>query len=179
MKLDELELWLIMWGRAYGEPRPAEWDEIESPTGDSPTARGIEFAPKTRAEVLRRSTTAVRAGQGRRTLMAANAGVESMHMAPAWACEPVRVRETRQGSGVAPRHVFTPMVERVQTAWLALHGFQRLQAECLRVQYQVRAMSQREKAELVGTNVGDAIGLKRFKDELRLARTWMHARISA
>lgn len=184
MSPEELELQLLRWGRAYGEERPDEWEEAESLTGDSPTARGLDFAPGSREVAVRRLASFDRGGTGRRALMASGVLAASVDnprpVLPAWACDPVPARETRNRYAAAPRYdsTFTAETETVQTAWLALRGFNRLQAECLRVQYQIRAMTQREKAELVSHVVVDAVSLKRFKDELRLARTWMHARLS-
>lgn len=185
MTLTELDELLRAWGRAYGETRGAEWDEERSPTGDSPTARGLAFAPGTKDAATRRLTSYQRAGYGRRLAMAGGLAVtqedDGPQAVPAWACDPVPTRETRASYSAPPRYDrrFTAELERVQTAWLALRGFNLLEAECLRVQYQIRGLTRPEKAELVGRNVRDAIGPKRFKDELRLARTWMHARLTA
>lgn len=183
MTADELELLLIAWGRAYGERRGAEWDEDRSPTGDSPTARGLDFAPGTRAAAARRLVSESRAGFGRRALMHAFAATadNAAPLAPAWACDPVRFAETRNYRSAEPRYtpVFTSELERVQTAWLSLRRFDELQAECLRIQYQVRGLTQPEKAAAVGNRLNVQVKPKRFKDELRLARQWMHARLSA
>jgi len=180
---DDLELLLIAWGRAYGETRGAEWDEDRSPTGDSPTARGMQFAPGTREAATRRLSTLDRAGYDRRALMHAFAAAGAdgaLALTPAWACDPVPARETRQRYSEAPRYspLFTAELERVQGAWLALRRFDQLPAECLRVQYQVRGMTQLEKIDVVTANVDIAVGLKRYRDELRTARTWMLARLA-
>jgi len=180
MTPNELELRLIRWGRAYGEARGDEWDEDASATGDSPLAHGLAYAPGSREVAVRRLASYDRAGLGRRLAMGAAAGMVTVERGvrpvPAWACDPIRAPRVRGGggSGGSWDEGFTPDVERVQTAWLALRGFNLLQGECLRVQYQIRAMTQREKAELVG----DDISPKRYKDELRMARVWMHARLS-
>ena len=180
---DELELLLIAWGRAYGETRGAEWDEDRSPTGDSPTARGLDFAPGSREVAARRLSSMDRGGFDRRALMHAfmAAGADGvMPVAPAWACDPVRFRETRQFHSAAPRYtpVFTAELERVQSAWLALRRFDALQAACLRIQYQVRGMTQPEKAAAVSEQLTVRVLPKRYKDELRMARQWMHARLA-
>jgi hypothetical protein len=179
MTQDELERRLIAWGRAYGEERMREWDEDASPTGCSPTAKGLAFAPGTAEVAARRLSSMARAGRGRRRLMAAGAGVEAMRVTPSWACDPVPVPATEVRGGGGTRCWFTPDVEEVQTAWLTLRRFNPLQAECLRFQYQVRGLKQVERAERVGAQLKYPIGVKRFKDELRLARVWMHARLTA
>lgn len=178
--LDEL---LHAWGRAYGERRGAEWDEERSPTGDSPTARGLPFAPGTRDAATKRLTSMTRGGFDRRALMHAFAAAGAdgaVALAPTWACDPVRFRETRQYQSAEPRYspIFTSELERVQDAWLALRRHNLLTAECLRVQFQVRGLTQVEKSELVTANIRIAVGLKRYRDEIRTAKTWMHARLA-
>ncbi|QWF19286.1 hypothetical protein [Lysobacter capsici] len=178
--LDEL---LHAWGRAYGERRGAEWDEDRSPTGDSPTARGMQFAPGTREVATRRLSSLDRAGFDRRALMHAFAAAGAdgaISLTPSWACDPVPARETRHRHTEAPRYspLFTAELERVQDAWLALRRHDPLPAECLRVQYQVRGLTQLEKTDVVTANVNIATGLKRYRDELRTARTWMLARLA-
>lgn len=182
MTPDELETLLRAWGRAYGESRPDEWAEDESPTGDSPTARGLAFAPGSRTEAVRQLASQKRAGYGRLALMAASSGVQGMAMVPTWACEPVRARGlVRTSGGVGPSSDawFTPQVEAVQTAWLVLHRFDRLRAVCLQVEYQLRGMRHSDKAELVAKRTVQRVGVKRYRDELRAARVWMHGRLAA
>lgn len=184
MTADDLELLLIAWGRAYGETRGAEWDEDRSPTGDSPTARGLVFAPGTREVAAKRLSSYSRGGFDRRALMHAYeraAADGALALTPAWACDPVPARETRQRYSEAPRYspLFTAELERVQGAWLALLRFDQLPAECLRVQYQVRGLTRPEKADLVTGNLRLAVSAKRFKDELSRARLWMLARLTA
>lgn len=183
MTPEELELQLLRWGRAYGEERPDEWEEGASLTGDSPTARGLEFAPGTRDAAVRRLVSFDRGGTGRRALMAAGVLAATDEnprpVLPSWACDPVPARETRHYT-VAPRYdsTFTAEAERVQTAWLALCRFHALRAECIRVQYQVRGLTQSEKAELVTLNLREAVKLNRYRDELAAARVWIHAKLT-
>lgn len=182
MTPDELETLLRAWGRAYGESRPDEWAEDESPTGDSPTARGLAFAPGSRTEAVRQLASQKRAGYGRLALMAASSGVQGMAMVPTWACEPVRARglvRTTGGVGPSSDAWFTPEVERVQSAWIAMHRYDRLRAICLQVEYQVRGIRQRDKAAMVAGRTLQQVGLKRYRDELRAARVWIHARLAA
>ncbi|MEJ7746336.1 MAG: hypothetical protein WKF61_06215 [Luteimonas sp.] len=167
MKPEDFEDLLHVWGKVFGERKASEWDEDKSPTGNSSLAA---FGSQ-RSRTVKRHDVAGRDGRSRRMAMGG---------APMWACDPIPCVETRQRmSAPPPDPRVTPMVDRVQSAWLALHGFHKLQAECIRVQYQVRGMTRSEKAELVAGNVSDAITPRRYKDELRLARTWMHARITA
>ncbi|SDW94342.1 hypothetical protein [Lysobacter enzymogenes] len=183
MTSDELELQLLAWGRAYGERRGAEWDEDRSPTGDSPSARGLQFAPGTRENATRRLSSMSRGGFDRRALMHAfaAAGADGIApLAPTWACDPVHFTETRQYHSAPPRYTptFTAELEHVQSAWLALRRHDALPAECLRVQYQVRNLTRPEKAELVAETLSSSVGVKRFKDELSRARLWMLARLA-
>jgi hypothetical protein len=188
MTQDELERRLLAWGRAYGEERAHEWDEDASPTGFSPLARGLTYAPGTREAAAIRLASFDRAGRARRLAMGAAAGLvdvtgESARAVPSWACDPIRARQTSHRPTEAHYDArFTKQAEEVQTAWLALRRFNPLQAECLRLQYQVRgtttAITQREKAEMASRNLRDGVSLKRYRDELRYAKTWMHARLT-
>lgn len=172
----ELELHLIQWGRAYGEEASDEWGEEEMPLGygTNSLARGMAFAPgSTRAAAMQHH----RAGQSRRKLMGAAAGLTGA--APSWSSDPVRSKETRSA---APREDarFTGAAERVQTAWLALERFDRIRAVCLQVEYQVRAQQSGPggKAEIAGKRLARPLGLKRYRDEVRAAKVWMHGRLS-
>lgn len=150
--LDDL---LRLWGRIYGEPKPAEWDEqdIGSTHVTNPIQRGMEFAPGSRVEFVRQRTSMDRGGQSRRRMMAQAAGVERLRMVPASLVDPVRCVATPSGSASAWREI--PEVEAVQAAWKALWKADELQANVVRVEYQVRAMTQREKAVEVGTTFGN------------------------
>jgi hypothetical protein len=75
-------------------------------------------------------------------------------------------------------------VERVQAAWLSLHRQLPLQATVLRVEYQERGRQSDKAAGIkIRQQVGDerkmvSVGLKRYRDELRLAKAWMAGRLS-
>lgn len=170
---DQFEELLQVWGRIFGERKVSEWEEDRSPTGDSSLAawgHGVN-RKRVRHDVLGRD------GRARRSAMGAAAGVYRVEM---WACDPIPCVETRARMSAAPPDPrVTPMVDRVQAAWLDLHGFYELQAECVRVQYQIRGMTRSEKAELVGKKVKDGIAPRRYKDALHDGRLWIHSRITA
>lgn len=155
MNNDTLENLLRLWGRIYGEPKPAEWDEVDigSAHVTNPIQRGMEFAPGSRAEFVRQRTSMDRGGQSRRRMMAQAAGVERLRMVPAALVDPVRCVATPSGSASAWREI--PEVEAVQMAWKSLFKVDELQANVVRVEFQVRAMTQREKAEDVGVTFGN------------------------
>lgn len=171
IQLDDL---LHVWGQVFGERRVSEWQEDRSPTGNSSLARWGRLSSRQRVkyDVMERD------GRSRRQALGVAAGMAEVGK---WVCDPVPCKETRVYSLSAsiPDPRITPMVDRVQAAWLALHGYSALQAECVRVQYQVRGMTRTQKAELVGANVGSLIAPRRYKDALHDGRLWVHARISA
>lgn len=181
MTPETMESMLRAWGRAYGEAKPQEWDEGEGSAADvHPIARAIQFAPGRRAEVIRRKTTMNRGGQTRRSLMAQATGIKGMRLVPAYVVDPVPCVETRSGaSGEDPR--ITPLVISVQRAWLALFKVHELQAEVLRLEYQVRGMTQSTKAAQIrfhveGKNV--RVSVKRYRDELKSGKSFLLGALS-
>jgi hypothetical protein len=179
---DQFEAMLRAWGSYYGENRGPEWDEADgcnaAPVGGSPhpLERARAFAPGTRRAALE-AMHLRRAGRERRAMMGAAAGLAGP--LPAEFVDPIPCVETRPVAGTPrPDPRYTDAVRAVQEAWLVLREWWPLQAEIVRLHYQVRGFTQAEKAELVSASFGDAVGLKRFKDELRLARVWLHARLA-
>jgi hypothetical protein len=75
-------------------------------------------------------------------------------------------------------------VERVQSAWLALYRVAPLQANVVRVEYQERgrqsdkAAGIRIRADVEGERKAVPLRLKRYRDELRLAKAWLAGRLS-
>jgi hypothetical protein len=182
MNPDTMESMLRAWGRAYGEAKPQEWDEGEASAGAAhPIARAIEFAPGRRAEVIRRKTTMNRGGQTRRSLMAQAVGIKGMRVVPMYAVDAVPCVETRSGgSGEDPR--ITPMVNAVQRGWLALFKVNELQAEVLRLEYQVRGMTQTMKAEQIRFHVKGVhvrVNVKRYRDELKAGKSFLLGALSS
>lgn len=183
MTEEQLEVALKSWGRAFGEQRPDEWDEDGSPGrseyGANGIARGMEFAPGSRQVVIRERTAHHRAGGDRRRIMGVAAGVR---IVSADFVDPVPCTETRPHYG-APKDDarVTATVQAVQSAWLVLREWWPLRGEVLRLQYQVRAMSQQDKAATLGDGKDgrDLITVKRYRDELARSKLWIHARITA
>jgi hypothetical protein len=182
MTPEQFESMMRAWGSYYGERRGPEWDEGGAdprPGGATvhPLARAQAFAPGTRKAALERMHLR-RAGVERRRAMGAAAGIAIL---PAEFVDPIPCIESRPVVGT-PRHDprYTDSVKRVQEAWLVLRQWWPVQAEIVRLHYQVRGFKQAEKAQMATAvlGTGDVIGLKRFRDELRLGRTWLHARLS-
>lgn len=170
MTPERLEDLLNLWGRVFGESGKHHEQEDSSPTGNSPLAAHINTQRKVK------DSTAGRDGFSRRLLMGKRAGVGILD--PAF-IDPIPCTETRAKQSKAPPDPrMTPLVDAVQGHWLLLHKFFPIQAECVRLQYQVRGMTQAQKSELVVVET-KTIGAKRFKDELRAGRHWLHGRLTA
>lgn len=157
MTADELEEALIAWGRVYGTGRGSEFAEDRSLTGNSTLAR-IMGRPK-------KDSTVKRDGTGRRTAMGGGRPV------PMWAVDAIPCTETRT---LRPEYdrLETPIMGRVQTAWMALYRASEEQATALRVHYQRRDLSRDERAEVAGLPVS------RYKDSVRMGRAWIQGRLS-
>lgn len=181
---------LEAWGRYYGEsvvdtvgelPEGARSPDVHS------LARAQRMAPGTRQEALARHLD--RGGQARRALMGAAAGLRGI--LPAHFVDPVPCIESeRVGRNAEQDPNYTAAVRAVQAAWLSLQRHDELQGTIVRVQYQVRGMTQADKVDVVDARrraaaiEGDhdppaPISLKRYRDELRMAKCWMHARLAA
>lgn len=173
MTSDELETLLLAWGRAYGEKPPSEWDEDASPTGNSPLLRGMAFAPGNRARAALREVVR-RSGFDRRLLMG---GGEQL--VPAYACDPVPARETRVmfGRELASDPRFSPEVERVQTAALALHRFDTERGVCLRVHYCTRG-ARDDKVATASRLLDTRMTLPMYRNAVAFAKVWMHGRLA-
>lgn len=155
MTKDDCEDLLRKWGRAYGQPRPGEWDEDASPTGDSPLARAIEFAPGKRN---RRIDAAYkrRARPGERS----------------WSRDPIPCVESRHvvGSPALGATDRDPEVTLVQSAWMSLLRSDPQLAQAIRTEYQVRG-TQADKAAQLG------IGRGQYREAVAEARGWMRQRL--
>ena len=170
---------LEAWGRFYGETVLDTGGEIHE-NAHAPDvhalARAQRLAPGTRQEALARHLD--RGGQARRALLGAAAGLRGV--LPAHFVDPVPCIESdRVGRNAEQDPHYTSTVRAVQAAWLSLQRHDELQGTIVRVQYQVRGMTQERKAEEVGIRLDRPIGLKRYRDELRMAKCWLHARLAA
>lgn len=178
MNLDELEQHLRLWGHTYGERAAdvaAEPPEDVRAPDVHPIARGMRFAPGRAVTVIRQRTTMDRGGQQRRRLMARELGACGVAIVPADFVDPVPgSRSSRGYVGRPPLQVSQQApAERVQSEWLRMYRVDELRALVVQKEYQLRAMKQAEKAELL------SIGVKRYRDELRDGKIWLHARLSA
>jgi hypothetical protein len=169
MTPERLEDLLNLWGRVFGESGKPREQEDSSPTGNSPLAAHIN----TERDV--KSSTDGRDGRSRRRLMGVALGVRMLD--PAF-IDPIPCTETRAKQSKSPPDPrMTPLVEQIQAHWMTLHNHYPVQAECVRLQYQIRGMTQTQKSRLVVVKES-AISAKRFKDELRAGRHWLHGRMT-
>lgn len=182
MAPEQIEAALRAWGRYYGErPRP-EWDDGETETvvpGSStvhPLERARQFAPKTRRAFAEQKLRG-RDGGSRRAALGAAAGLSGP--LPAEYVDPVPCQETREVIGTPrPDPRYTDTIKAVQDAWVTLRRYWPSQAEIVRLHYQVRGLTRAEKAAMIPADCGGPVGLRRYKDELRAAQIWIHARIA-
>lgn len=159
---EQLEKLLRRWGWANSERPQGDIDDISLAdlTPCHPLVRAAQFPPGEGAMSGRASKS-----------MAALRGV------PDWGFQPTVCTEDRTYRIETPDD--TPEdVQRVQSASMVLQSADPLKGLCLRVHYCTFG-SHWEKAQVVATKYGKPVKLKRFRDELALAKVWMHGRLSA
>lgn len=161
----ELDARLSLWGRVMGRHR-AHTHEDRSLTGNSTLAQlGRPDGYK--------GTADGRHGRARRILMAQSAGGSAVGLKVVSTAfvDPVPCTQTRAVKAPDYDPNYTREVERVQAAWLVLWRTEQPLAELLRAQYQEPGF-QNDKAAALGLTV------KKYKDDLRLARVWMAGRLA-
>lgn len=165
MDAKELDARLSLWGRVMGR-KLTYAHEDRSLTGNSTLA---QFG---RPDGYR-GTADGRHGRARRILMAQSAGGSAVGLKVVSAAfvDPVPCTATRAVKAPDYDPKYTREVERVQAAWLVLWRNDERLAELLRVQYQEPGF-QNDKASALGLTV------KKYKDELRVARVWIAARLA-
>lgn len=154
MNAQELEDALMAWGRCYGEGKGSEWQEDRSLTGDSPLAA---MAGKKAQE----SAYDFRSGDGRLKLMGGGS-----KKAPAWSCDPVKSTETRSHRPAYDSRE-TPIVMRVQAAWMALRRVDPVAGVVLLIHYHRRGLSRDDRAQEAGLKVSA------YKDNLRFGKAFI------
>lgn len=162
----ELERRLVEWGLAYGRVALA----LDKPSAKHALARGAEFAPGSRVNVLLDSVVR-RGGELRRRTMARAAGIAGMDMAPGWAADPVPCSETRvmvQGARADSR--FTPAVERTQAAVMALYRYDSRLGLVVRMAYCERG-TRADKADRLGLALYD------YRSRLQRGTEWLRHRL--
>lgn len=162
MTADELESRLREWGRAYGEGRPKEWQEEATLTGSHPIAQAMQFAP----------------GKAQREVAVA---WQRRRRRDYW-IDPMPCKETHQSSGHAvllggSSVRFTPQVEVVQSAVLALYRQDVVRGLVLQLQY-CRRGSQSDKAAMMAAQ-GHRMKLRAYREALAFAKGWVGARLAA
>lgn len=168
MTPEQLDGMLRAWGRHYGErPEVEQREDIRAPDVH-PLAVGMRFAPGDRATVALSSMR--RGGQSRRKLMAV--GLEScgVRIVPADYVDPMPCTGGHGGGSSEAR--IAPLVEAVQTAWLALFRLDEACARVVQTEYQRRAMTQRDKAVTLGMK------LWRYRLDLEEGKIWMKYRLA-
>lgn len=170
MTIDELEVLLKAWGRAYGE-RPSHvdgWPEEATGYGVHPLAIAQQFAIGKREKVDRLAWSPTHS-----TMLTKWAANGFRGKPPAWASEQVGGTPTR-ARHVAPKYdkTFTPELAVVEDAVMALHRHDDLKARVLRYRYCTQA-DDKNAAEILH------IPVKRFRDERREAVVWLHGRLAA
>lgn len=173
MTQEELEALLRTWGRALGESAGGEIPEDAHAPDVHPLARAARYAPGRRDEVLRQRTAYHRAGMARRALMARDLAECGVRIVPAAYVDPVPGSRSSVGGAKPPwQSVRQAEVDRVQSAWVVLHRLEPLRATVLMHEYQVRGMTQRDKAARL------AVKVRRYRDELQAGKIWMHGRLT-
>lgn len=170
MTPDAIEALLDAWGEA-GRARACN-AEPRSLTGNSVFAR---YGRPGKKDGLAEG----RCGKERRQAMARAAGgaVVGLRTVPTSYVDPVPCTATRsyRAPDYDPRE--TKDVEFVQTAWLAMYRTNALQANVLRVEYQENGR-QADKAPRLTDEAGHPLKLRRYRDELRMAKVWLAGRLS-
>lgn len=176
----ELEFLLHRWGIAMAGLLIVDDDNAvpQMGYGTNPIANGMAFAPKTRSEALRYATNMDRSGNSRRRVMGRAVGMQNIRSVPKWSCEPIPSTETRPKFGASKGQHLPPELERMQNAVMSLYRADKLRGACVICEYQLRGRTQAEKAVAVGQRVGHVVKLRRYRDELAHARTWLHGRLA-
>lgn len=161
MQHEDFEMLLRVWGRAFGDSGRKQTED-RSPTGNSTLA---SFGrPDGYVGVAQG-----RNGCSRRRAMGRAAGVGVLGTAYVNA---VTCTATRTYKAPDYDDRITDEVEKLQSAWLALHRANEAQAAVVRVHYQ-EVGDQVTKAERIG------VRLSAYKDSLRMAKAWMMGRMAA
>lgn len=140
MTEDDFHEALIAWGRLLGSGKAPSEDR--SLTGNSPLAAMIG---------KRKEPDRSRYGQDRRRMMGSSAGLRGM--VPTWAVDNIPCGETRSSCGAVDDAHETPVLVRVQSAWLALWRDCEPHAQAVRMHYQERSLSRDDKARKLGVSV--------------------------
>lgn len=183
---DALDEKLRAWGTAQAG-RYVHHDKHDGP-GSHPISRAREFAPMSRQKFMKKVLG--RDGTSRRRLMADRyndmtpadqvRGVRRLRLVPAHVVDPVPCKESRHmGSGQSAIDAgIPPDLRLVDRAAMELYRSNTLRGLCLRMEYCGQG-PQAQKAEQVARALGQPVGLRTYRDELRLAREWLRGRIAA
>ena len=149
-------------GAPYGEGAPKEWQEDSTLTGTHPIALAMQFAP---GRAAREVGVAWRRRRTRDN----------------WV-DPMPCKETHQPAGHAvllggSSVRFTPAVELVQSAALALYRQDQVRGLVLQLQY-CRRGSQSDKAAMIAAQ-GHRMKLRAYREALAFAKGWIGARLAA
>lgn len=174
----ELETRLHEWGLAMYVGSSGDLSGARG-YGSNPIAASMQYAPRTRSAYLDGLATTARSGTTRRRLMGANSDPDGESITvPAWACEPVRGKDTRHAARTSEPW-FKPEIERVHKAIMDLYRVDTLRGICICCEYQLRWLTKAEKAVEIGKRTKTRIGVRKVAEELKVAKFGLLMRLAA
>ena len=138
----DLERALRKWGRVFGEPKPAEWDESASEWGVSETS-------EVTGTVLQMIRVGMRYAKQARKLTAYGKASRG-GLRPSWSPD--------------------PEAQRIEDAWLRLYRAEPLQAAALRAKYCLFGLTDKERAVAAGKYVNRRLSGRQFRVVLHWGR---------
>ena len=185
MTKDELEEWLLCWGRLYGarQSRGAHAGlDDQLFVSPHPLERARQFAPLKRAEVIRQKTAMDRGGHARRRLMGAAAGLRGI--LPAHFADPVGASGTRPNPATPREHPVPQVVAAIEASAIRLEVVDRVRGVILRVHYCGESGARKEKVAAANTALSmegrfapDQVDETRYKNALASAKVWVHSAV--
>lgn len=169
IKRDWLEELLIRWGWHFGEEKPAEWDEGDSPAVH-PIAVAMAFAPNR----VDRSTSI--AYKKRRVPIYGDSGAVIGYRQ----AEPSAGSPSRTACGYTPeaqRRDIDPRLLQVERAAIDLLRVDTTRGLVLRFNY-CRRGQQSEKVEWINAEGPHNLNLRAYREHLAHARTWVESRVA-
>lgn len=178
MQADELDRLLRHWGRIYGWPRPDEWDEDESAVLDGRPHPLVAAQRVDGRSCLKLDTQLAQLRMRLRRRARAAARKQDDHRDWREITEEHRCYGAESRGGAKPSKVH-PDADWVDRTALLLWNTSPVQGVILRIEYCTRGR-QREKLPRAGAILDNPhLKLRYYRDQLALAKTWMHGALSA